>query len=112
MSNIKRLRSYGHINEYTSGYGGRSERYKDITETLYFDGEVVFEEFEEGGRWSNYLTKVYKIEEDGTVAFFMVVEEVPATESQDGMECDFQFFEVEPYEVTVTKYRTKGIPIV
>ncbi|MDR9852942.1 hypothetical protein RJP21_04925 [Paenibacillus sp. VCA1] len=64
----------------------------------------VDEEFEDGGRWSNYKTTVYRVEQDGQVAHFSVWREEPATEMQDGMDLALQINEVVPEEVTVIKY--------
>ena len=69
--------------------------------------EEVYEEFEEAGRWSNYKTKVYRVDESSVTAYFELWEEVPATEMQDGQDCSWGFNEVEPKEVTVIKYVAK-----
>lgn len=66
--------------------------------------KCVDSEFEDGGRWSNYQTNVYRVEQDGQVAHFSVWREVPATESQDGMDLALEINEVVPEEVTVIKY--------
>lgn len=92
------------------GYEGlvRDEKAMEIDELLQpnkdFKSEVVHKEHEEGGRWSNYETKVYAVSEGEEKAYFRVVREVPATESQDGMDLSFEFSEVHPREVTTTIY--------
>ncbi|MFL1672162.1 hypothetical protein [Paenibacillus dendritiformis] len=64
--------------------------------------------FEEGGRWANEEIDVYKITEDnGDVAYFEIRREVPATEMQDGGSFSFWIDEVEPRQVTITKYFPK-----
>lgn len=69
--------------------------------------EDVENSFEEGGRWSNYETTVYKVEENKVTAYFRMTEEIPATEMQEGGYFDYSFDEVEPKEVTVIKYVKK-----
>lgn len=66
--------------------------------------EKVHNEFEEGGRWSNYKINVYKIDCDGEVAYFELWEEVPASEMQEGGDFSYGFYEVVPKEVTVVQY--------
>ncbi|MEC0328734.1 hypothetical protein P4H42_03735 [Paenibacillus macerans] len=67
--------------------------------------KCVEETFEDGGRWSNYKTSVYRVEQsDGKVAHFSIWREVPATEMQDGMDLELQIEEVVPKEVTVIEY--------
>jgi hypothetical protein len=107
MSNIQRLREIGSFSASRSWYSDRDERF-ELIETLLWEAEEVHTEFSDGGRWSNYETTVYKLEEDGEVAYFQTVNERPATESQEGMDCWFEFEEVEPYQVTITKYRGKN----
>ncbi|MCU6709313.1 hypothetical protein M6D81_11405 [Paenibacillus sp. J5C_2022] len=73
-----------------------------------YTAEKVDEEFEDGGRWSNYRTTVHKIEEEsGTVAYFSLWRELPATEIQDGGDFSYELDEVVPREVTVTRYVAK-----
>lgn len=70
--------------------------------------EKVDESFEDGGRWTNYRTKVYRITEtDGSVAYFSLWRELPATEIQDGGDFSYELEEVEPKEVTTIRYVTK-----
>lgn len=66
--------------------------------------EVVREEFESGGRWSNYSIKVYKVTEGDVVAYFKAQKEVPANEMQDGGDFSFYFSEVMPFEKTIIVY--------
>lgn len=94
----------------TSGYWGcfapekDREIYEAIECTLDCEGVQVSSDFEEGGRWSNYETKVYRFKEGEEVAFFELMREVPATESQDGGDHTFEFYEVKPKEVKITRY--------
>jgi hypothetical protein len=64
----------------------------------------VSESCEDGGRWTNYKTDVYRVEQDGKVAHFSVWREVPATEMQDGGDFAVTITEVVPREVTAIKY--------
>jgi hypothetical protein len=112
MSEIQKLREFGSlegsISYYSSSDNGFREKVEEI-ECILDGGKVVEREFEDGGRWSNYETTVTEIEEfvgdRHEVAYFRVVQERPATESQDGMDLWFTFEEVEPYQVTITKFR-------
>lgn len=62
--------------------------------------EEVHESFENGGRWSNYVTQVYSIGDK----YFEFIREVPASETQDGMDLTFSVTEVFPKEVTTITY--------
>ncbi|WP_068616517.1 hypothetical protein [Paenibacillus tuaregi] len=65
----------------------------------------VDEEFEDGGRWTNFKTNVYRVEQpDGQVSHFRICREVPATECQEGGDFCVSIDEVVPEEVTVIKY--------
>lgn len=100
MGKIEQLREF-------DGYDGEAwdDTYEEIDELLYGQGiKQVHSEFEEGGRWSNYETKVYEVTEGDDVAYFSVMREVPASETQDGMECTFEFNEVHPRTKTITVY--------
>jgi hypothetical protein len=68
----------------------------------------VLSDFEEGGRWYNIKTDVYKVEQNGEVAYFELWREVPASEIQEGMDLSYGFYEVVPREVTVIRYFRKG----
>ena len=74
----------------------------------YFENEhCVHEEFEEGGRWSNYETKVYRHWHDSEFVYISIHKEVPASESQDGG--DFQEPEINvvyPHKIETTVYKT------
>ena len=64
---------------------------------------VVKNEVIDRSRWSIAMKTIVKIDE-----FYMAIEwDSPATECQEGQETDCTIYEVEPYEVTVTKYRPK-----
>ncbi|MER2007435.1 MAG: hypothetical protein ABS939_08275 [Psychrobacillus sp.] len=105
MSYIKKLRELGSFNGSWSYYSERDERL-DVLESLDFE-KVVHSEFKDYGRWSNYETKVYEITEGEEVAYFEYGEEIPATESQEGMDCSFHFREVKPKEVIKVIYVAK-----
>jgi hypothetical protein len=70
--------------------------------------KTVYHDFEEGGRWHNIETDVYKVEQNGEVAYFELWREVPASEMQEGMDLSWGFYEVVPKEVTVIRYLRKG----
>ncbi|WP_337102370.1 hypothetical protein [Paenibacillus sp. YIM B09110] len=76
-------------------------------EGVEYSVEQVDEEYEDGGRWTNYRTKVYRVEEAGEVAYFSLWRELPATEMQDGGDFSYELTEVVPKEVTVIQYVTK-----
>ena len=69
--------------------------------------KCVHHDFEEGGRWYNIESNVYRVEQNGEVAYFELWREVPATEIQEGMDLSYGFYEVVPQEVTVIKYVPK-----
>lgn len=101
---IEQLRKYDDFYG-NGGYYGRSKEVEEIEDLLY-DAKAtqVHEEFEDGGRWSNYKITVHKVEENGKVAYFEINQEVPATEMQEGGDFSYSFYEVVPKEVTVIKY--------
>jgi hypothetical protein len=105
MSLIKELRELGRLDGTVDWYSNK--RLPDALEDLEEEGKVIKSEFEDYGRWSNYVTKVYKIEEDGEVAYFEFGMEKPATESQDGMELSYHFLEVKPVEKVIIEYVAK-----
>lgn len=72
-----------------------------------YTSEHVSTTFEDGGRWTNWETDVYRVEQCGRVAHFSVCREVPATECQDGGDFAVNITEVVPQEVTVIQY-TQG----
>jgi hypothetical protein len=93
------------------GYDSTYESWSDIPapiQELLDCYESVHSELEEGGRWSNYKTNVYKVEENGETAYFSVWREVPATVYQEGGDFGIGMDEVVPKEVTTIKYITKG----
>lgn len=106
MSKIARLREIKEVNTMVGYYSNEGDRelVEEITEELLSDASVVHESFEDGGRWTNWKTEVFKLEEDGEVAYFRIQEEVPATEIQEGGDYIWLFQEVVPYEITVTRY--------
>lgn len=72
--------------------------------------DEVDETFEDGGRWSNYRTRVFRgrVAGEGFV-YVEVTDELPATEMQDGGDfMDPEIMRVYPHEVTTTVY--KGSP--
>ena len=103
---ISRLREIGEVDTCLEYYGkdGDADLVTEI-ETLLFWCKEVDHYFEKGGRWSNFEVTTYEINEDGETAYFQVTEERPATEMQECGEFTWVFFEVEPYQETITKYR-------
>lgn len=78
----------------------------DLAE-MFENENVVHEEFEEGGRWTNYETKVYRHWHNSELIFVKIIKEVPATESQEGG--DFQEPEISvvyPHKVETTVYKS------
>lgn len=72
--------------------------------------DEVDETFEEGGRWSNYRTRVFRgrVASEGNV-YVEVLDEIPATEMQEGSDfMEPEFRRVYPHKVTATVY--KGEP--
>ena len=74
----------------------------------YFENEnCVHEEFEEGGRWSNYETKVYRHWHNSEFVYVSIHKEVPASETQEGG--DFQEPEISvvyPHKIETTVYKS------
>ena len=106
---IEQLRKFDGHDGYWRYYGSSEEtETPEIIEDLLYDAKTtkVDSSFEEGGRWSNYETTIHKVEEGGEVAYFEEIREVPASESQDGMDLTYQFNEVYPHVVTTTVYKS------
>jgi hypothetical protein len=106
MSKIAKLRELSGFDGYWGYYAPDEDREKVelIDDILYEIGEQVDSSFQEGGRWSNYEYTTHKVEENGETAYFEICREVPATESQEGGDHMYEFYEVEPKQVTTTKY--------
>lgn len=109
MGAIETLRKY-----HGAEGAGRNDTYYEINELfdVYkpegYSLNEVDSTFEEGGRWTNFVTVVTQVTEDsGETAYFQLCKEVPATEMQDGSDCYYSFSEVVPKEVTVIQYVTK-----
>jgi hypothetical protein len=73
---------------------GNHEDFEAVTDTV----------IEDQSRWSIYKSLVYK--QKSTGKFFEAYWGEGATEIQEGQDEDWLFTEVEPYEVTIVKYRT------
>lgn len=79
-----------------------AEEQADILEN---NGTSVHSEYEDGGRWSNYETKVYRFWHNSESVYYQISKEVPATEMQDGGDfSDPEITQVYPKEVTTTIY--------
>lgn len=118
MSFIEELRALGSFDGVIEGFARRDydERLETVDELDSYNPKyskkpytvrLVEEKFEDQSRWSNYETKVYKVEQDGEVAYFEYGCEKPATESQDGMDLSYHFLEVIPVPITIFKYVAK-----
>jgi hypothetical protein len=97
-----------------NGVEGRTwdETYEKIDDLLCpynaeYTSTVVHKEFEEGGRWYNIEEEVYRISENDEVAYFELWQHVPASETQEGMDLSYGFYEVVPEEVVAIKYVAK-----
>lgn len=66
-----------------------------------FEDEVVSDLHVYSGRWTETHRAVFKRGDEYVALDY----EVPATEYQEGSEAESFVYAVEPYEVTVTKYR-------
>ena len=74
-------------------------------EVLERNGNGVHSEYEDGGRWSNYETKVYRFWHNSESVYYQISKEVPATEIQEGGDFgDPEITQVYPKEVTTTIY--------
>ena len=76
------------------------------------DVEKVEDEFTGDSRWSTFHTAVFRRKKPVThpqewdrYEYVALDYERPATEMQEGGDFHHEFYVVEPYEVTVTKYR-------
>lgn len=77
----------------------------DRADVLENNGSEVHSEYEDGGRWSNYETKVYRFWHNSESVYYQISKEVPATEMQDGGDFgDPEITQVYPKEVTTTIY--------
>lgn len=83
--------------------GHHGETWDEEYELLRSVGQQVHEEITGTSRWSYSQETVFKVEHEGEVAYFKVLEEVGATEMQDGYD-DYFMYEVEPVEVLAIKY--------
>lgn len=111
MTNIEFLRANSPFDFTKTCYSSerdekKQEIYEDIDSILY-NASVVDEEHGEGGRWHVNRKKVYKLEENGEVAYFAVDEDLPATEQQDGGDYEWSMYEVEPKEIKTIIYERK-----
>lgn len=80
------------------------DRYTEVTDE-YDEADLWVVEPEtivDTTRWSEITTVVFECADS---SFFAVTFEAPATEYQEGAPWNNEAYLVEPYEVTVTKYR-------
>ena len=82
---------------------------RDFRDIIWQDHEdfetITPETLEDQSRWSVYKSRVFR--QVSTGKYFEAYWGEGATEIQDGQTSDWSFTEVEPFEVTVTRYRTK-----
>lgn len=64
--------------------------------------EGITQEFEEGGRWSNFVRDIFKFDIDGETYYVAMSWEQGATESQEHGEAELSI--VQPVEKTVITY--------
>ena len=107
MSIIEKLRSFHKAN------GLQDDVYREIDGILGaykpdgYAAKDIKTEFEEGGRWSNWKNTIYKVTEGNEEAYFSFDQEIPASETQEGIDLSYSFYEVVPQEVTVIQYIVK-----
>lgn len=86
------------LNALEGGYNGvNAYTVEDEVENV----EKVSDEHTYSGRWSEHWTAVFKRGDEYVALDY----EQPATEYQEGGDFHHECYVVEPYEVTVTKYR-------
>lgn len=107
MSVIEKLRSFHGANGLQDDIYYEIDDLLDVYKPVGYTSKEIETEFEEGGRWSNWKTVIYKVTENGTEAYFSFGQEVPASECQEGMDLSYDFVEVIPKEVTVIQYVVK-----
>lgn len=79
----------------------------DKVELLESFGDRVEENFEEGGRWTNYRIRVFRFWHEKEHVYVNITEEVPASESQDGTDLsEPSIDQVYPHKVETTVYKT------
>lgn len=92
------------------GFDGRegddiNEDFESIEDALYDAGAVeVHRDFEDGSRWHNVETRVYRIDAAGEERFYAMTRDVPATEMQEGGEFAWAFGRVFQKQKVVTVY--------
>lgn len=87
------------LNNLLEEEGGSLNAY-EVSEYIS-DVEKVDDEYLGSGRWTEHHRAVFKRGEEYVALDY----ELPATEMQEGSEGESEVYAVEPYEVTVTKYR-------
>jgi hypothetical protein len=119
MSFIEELRALGSFDGEITGYSRRDydERLDTVEELTDYNPryskrpytvKLVEDNIEDHGRWSDYRTRVFKVEEDGEVAYFEYGCERPASEMQEGMDLSYHFQEVVAVPITTFKYVAKN----
>lgn len=73
----------------------------EVEDIYDVDAEKVSDRFLDSGRWVEYHRAVFKRGDEYVALDYSL----PATEYQEGSEGPSEAYAVEPYEVTVTKYR-------
>lgn len=69
------------------------------------EGSIVEEEFNEGGRWTNYKKTTYRFSMSGEGVYYRVIKEIPATEMQEGSEGDPGIERVYPHKIETVVYK-------
>lgn len=94
------------VSDYSNGYYLYEELPTEVFEKFTFEG--VYDELEGTSRWSNLRKIVQRVQDKHNpenFGFFEFTWDEPATEMQGGQETNLKMRMVEPYEVTVIKYR-------
>jgi len=107
MSVIEKLRSFHGENGIQNDIYNEIDDILDAYKPAGYSVVKVKVELEEGSRWSNWKTTIYKVTENGEEAYFSFDQEVPATECQEDMDLSYSFHEVVPQEVTTIQYVVK-----
>jgi len=110
MSTIEKLRSFHGANGLQDDICREIDDILDAYKPDRYSVEDIKTELEEGGRWSNWKNTVYKVTENEEEAYFSFDREVPASETQEGMDLSYSFHEVVPQEVTIIQYVVKRRP--
>lgn len=106
MTLIDNIKDFIRDSDKKSEYGYNGPSWEDVAE--YFNAEILSEKIIDTSRWSELWEYVLKFGDGEDVAYVRARHSVGATEYQESdrlVEELHNILLVEPYEVTVTKYR-------